>query len=1259
MKRKLFLWMLSLCGWLAAGVGMAQDFVNLTPKPYQLTAGTGTLALHEGFAVSTNRLPDSIAAQATFFARYILPDLKPEVKADDATATVQLAQVDGLEPEAYRLTIAADGVRLEASTATGFFYGFQTIGKVLTTANELPVCTVNDKPRFGYRGFMLDVARHFFPVHEIKKMLDLMARYKMNRFHWHLTDDQGWRLQIDKYPKLTTVGATAANCYVSSIDDGIYWTNQTYGPYFYSKQEVRDIVAYAAERHIEVIPEIEMPGHFCAAATAYPELSCTPYGTHSVQVTGGIYTDVMNVASPKARQFARDVIDEVMELFPGKYINIGGDECPTTAWQNNAECQALYEELGLAHYRQLQNHFVKDLADYIVAAGRKPIVWNEAISETGADVNLMKEAGVTVLCWSPAASSAKLAAQNGLNNVVTTYGPYYINRKQSTLPGEPSGAGSGTDNLQSVYAHEVLGTDVAASLQPFYTGVQGTFWTEHVADTAYLEYLALPRLFAVAEAGWTQRAAKNYADFQKRVTADAAWLEANGYNFCKHELLLGDEGGETGKVMPKAGTWYRIVTRATDVRQGTCIELLTASSPLVTQYAANGAQANRLWNNAQAAEGAENYDSQFWAFEEDPANPGKYAMVCKAAPDGSVNPSPTAQSNAGRWNYDPSTKNYNFVLGEAGYGQDGSNYYYTMRSDKLAGWYMNSSMAGQGYAVNLWTNAADGNGGLWTFVDPEAAGDGNVYDAFEPLEVGKVYRFSNSVAGFEGITLMDANTDSYLRHSADPYADNAWEVTAATVNADNSESVKLKNVQTGRFMTAPAAALTSRVGYPVSLNATGAELTLIYNKVRDEFTITSGAKNFYPVPATSQSLAGVIASGSENNESGMASRSQGAAWNIDEVRVVTFECTDTEGRTLGTFRRSVPVAEEAPAAPELPGHSLKSAAFDGNVCTAVYERTAYSVTTRCTDAAGALLAEDTRSVAVGETFTPDYGTFAYYTFASASETGPFVPACDTVLTAVYSTDALSGVKALGRVVSELQEGHSYVIYDTSPADAARIGYRNVIPDTKRVGQVGQIDDQTPYFTWTLTKSGTRWTVKNEYTGLYIPELGQSQQIIVGTTPGKFTFTLNADGKTWKIQGSNGQYWDGVVGGLTGWHTYGHAYQLFEYYAQPYYNVTLVCEDENGQPLADAVTEPVRAGGYYPLVVPSLADRTVVRIEGNEQLDAVSGHTTVCVVYSQPTGIAAAPVVASKAGNVYDLQGRRVSHAAAGLYIVNGRKVLVK
>jgi len=1258
MNRNVIFRLLVLCCFVA-GTVRAQDFVNLTPKPFQLTKGSGTLTLSEGFVVSTARLADSIVAQAEFFARHIVPDRRPVVKADDATAPVQLAQVEGMGPEAYQLTVTADGVRLEATTATGFFYGFQSIGKMMTAEGELPLCTIDDQPRFGYRGFMLDVARHFFPVHEIKKMLDLMARYKLNRFHWHLTDDQGWRLQIDKYPKLTTVGATAANCYVSSIDDGIYWTNRPYGPYFYTKQEVRDIVAYAAERHIEVIPEIEMPGHFCAAAAAYPELSCSPYGPHAVQVTGGIYSDVMNVASPKARQFAKDVIAEVMELFPGKYINIGGDECPTAAWEGNDECRALYRELGLTHYRQLQNHFVKELADFIIAAGRKPIVWNEALSAAGANVNLMKEAGVTVLCWNPAASSAKLAAQKGLDNVITTYGPYYINRKQSTLPGEPSGAGGGENNLRNVYDHEVLGTDVAASLQQYYTGVQGTFWTEHVADTAYLEYLALPRLFAVAEAGWTPRTAKNYADFQKRVTADAAWLEANGYNFCKHDLLFDEPGGEPEMVMPKPGTWYRLVTRATDVRRGTCIELLTAASPLVARYADKGAQADRLWNNAQAAEGADNYDCQFWCFEEDPARPGKYAIVCKADPGGSVNPVPTAQSNAGRWDYDASAKHYHFVLGEAGYGQDGANYYYTLRSDKLAGWYMNSSMAGQGYAVNLWTDAADGNGGMWTFVDPEAGGEAGRYDAFEPLEEGKLYRFRNNVSGFESTALVDANTDAYLRHSADPYADNAWRVVKATVNADNSETLRLQNVRTGRYLAAPAAAITSRVGYPVTLDASGADLTLIYNKERNEFTLASGAKNFFPVPAGSQTLAGVVASGSENNASGAASRSQGAAWTLDEVRVVTFRCSDTEGRMLGTFRRSVPVDEEAPAAPELPGHAVKAVAFDGDVCTAVYERTAFRVTVVCADEAGALLSEETTSVPVGETFTPTYGTFAYYTFRSATVGEAFVPVCDTVLTATYSTDAQSGVKALGRVVTALEDGHSYVLYDTSPADAARIGFRNVIPDTKRVGQVGQIDEQTPYFTWTLAKSGTRWTVRNEYTGLYVPELAQSQAIIAGHTPGKFTFTLNADGQTWKIQGSNGQYWDGVVGGLTGWHTYGHAYKIYEYFVQPYFDVTVVCEDENGTSLAADIVEPVRAGGYYPLVVPSFEGRTVVRIEGNGQLDAVNAPTTVKVVYSLPTGITALPAAGASQGRIYDLQGRRVNRARAGIYLIDGRKVLVE
>ncbi|MBR5813016.1 MAG: beta-N-acetylhexosaminidase, partial [Bacteroidaceae bacterium] len=286
----------------------AENTINLTPLPKQISMKQGTLTLPENFAISTNGLSEEMIDEVKKFAKAITTVREGNINIgndiQDALITVSLySGSTNIGDEGYKLDITTTGITLSANTAQGLYYGFQTIKKILppcvmaqvkdSNVNEytLPCLSIVDAPRFEYRGFMLDVARHYFEVEEIKRMLDVMSYYKMNRFHWHLVDDQGWRIQIDKYPKLTTIGATRSNSWSVDPIYGGYYTNEPYGPYFYTKEEAREIVEYAKERHIEVIPEVEFPGHACAALAAYPEFSCTPGGSHSVKVDGGIYSD--------------------------------------------------------------------------------------------------------------------------------------------------------------------------------------------------------------------------------------------------------------------------------------------------------------------------------------------------------------------------------------------------------------------------------------------------------------------------------------------------------------------------------------------------------------------------------------------------------------------------------------------------------------------------------------------------------------------------------------------------------------------------------------------------------------------------------------------------------------------------------------------------------------------------------------------------------------------------------------------------------
>ena len=1250
-------------------------FVNLTPKAKLMTTKAGELPLPEGFVVNTANLPDSLVAEATKFVAAInlATPLNATTASDDVTALIQMAiPSSALDAEGYKLSVKEDGVKVEASTSAGFYYAFQTLKKILpanvmagvkdeaVTAYALPYVNINDEPRFGYRGFMLDVARHFFTVEEVKRMIDIMAAYKMNRFHWHLTDDQGWRVEIKRYPKLTTVGATRANSWTVDINHGDYWTNEQYGPYFYTQEEIKDVVAYAKERHIEIIPEIDMPGHFVAAMTAYPEYSCWPEGAHALWVTGGISNDVLNVANPEAVQFAKNILEELCELFPYNQIHIGGDECPTSAWEGNALCQERYRELGLTNYRQLQSHFIKEIGEFLASKGKKMAMWNESITAGGADLDMMRETGATVYCWTPCQASAKKAAEMGLPNVVTEYSNgYYINRKQWST-GEPTGAGYGTDNLETVYNYVPVPSNISSSLLKYYTGVQGTFWTEHVANREYMEYLALPRLLAVAEAGWTQQKDKNFADFKKRFNADTKMLDYNGYEYGKHYVDKEAEGEGDGKVMPKTSTaeetyWYRIVTKATDARSGRCWELLSATSPLVSEHSGKNAAEGRIWTNAQAAEGDANYDYQQWSFEQSADYPGRYAIVCKAQPEGSLNPTPTAQNNSGRWNYDASTKHYAFVIGDGGYGTSGANYYYTVRSENISGWYLNSSMAGQGMAVNLWTNAADGSGGHWEFQPLFEIDDTPAVQGFEWLKEGSTYAFRNAVK--EGLSLADTKKATSLTYAEDRWANDAWEVIKSVINADSTQTVRLKNVGTKRYIAAPASNATSRIGHIVGIGATATDIVISLNPEGD-FTLMAGGKNFYPVSTTSPAYAGAISAGNPDNGTGLAIRPQGAAWKIEEVKVVTYTCEDEQGNALGTFTCSEPIGDETftPVLPEIKNHTYVRHDAERNVY--IYKREHYSLTLRAVDTYGGIISEIETSCGVGKTAVIIPEEYDYFTYeATTVEGNTLTPTSDTLIVHTYSTDAWSGVKSVGKAVNKLENGRSYLIYDTSPNATERIGFRNVAPSNLRVVRANTADDQTPYYTWTFEGSGKKFKVKNEYTGLYIPKLTQSGQIILSDKGDTFTFTLNADGETWKVMGTNSQYWDGVADGFTGWHTYGHPYKFYEYYVQPYFTVTVEFVNAEGTAVAPAQAKLVKAGESVTLVLPEVNGHAVKTIENAEAMEQVGAHATVKVIYEDVTGIDTLPTLTPADNAIYDLSGRRVKVAQKGIYIIGGKKVV--
>ena len=1091
------------CALFSTSQAQAQQFVNLTPVPMQMHVDKGVYRLPAQFTIGGAQLPDSIKAEAHKFVTDFNKSATGATaffnkKAEGAALELVHNQTlyKTLGQEGYKLSVTANGIRLESVTTSGFFYGLTSLKKMLpaciaagvkdekVATYELPLVQITDKPRFPYRGFMLDVARHFFSVQEVKKMLDVMAIYKLNKFHFHLTEDQGWRWEVKKYPKLTKVGAVASNTYVTSMEHGAYWTNQQYGPYFYTREDLKEIVAYAAAKHIEVIPEIDMPGHFSAAMAAYPEFSCNPDGVHRVETWGGVFTDVLNVANPKAVRFVKDILDELMSIFPSKNVHIGGDECPTTAWENNAECQAMYKKLNLTSYRQLQTHFIAEITDYLKSKGRKISVWNETVTEKGADLQLMKKTGATVYCWVPARKGAEIANSLGLPSIYTVYGPYYINRAprkdgwMKTLPG------NGSDHLKATYDEQP--TDFSHSI-----GVQGTFWTEHVATPDVMEFLALPRLIAVGEAGWSPQSKKNFNSFVQRMRADTTMLNYGGYSYDRAYLSENKTS--------------------------------TMSTPTVDAPAAL------------------------------PKN-------------------------------------------------------------------------------------------------------------------GQVYVVRNTVEGHAGAMLADAGQQQGLIHSnTGQNANNGWEVVNASAfdTKGGTMTVQLRNVTTQRFVGQPETQKVERFGFPVTMSKTPVKITLTYAPKTKDFTLASGGKFLFPVSASAPQLQGRVSSGS-GVDGDNAVRPQGTGWEFVPARAVTYRCVTTDGKELQTITEYLPTDATQVTVPQFKGYKVKGEVpqlQQGNEAqnfTIVYKKSKHLVFLDAINDDGTLLAQDTIAVSVGESVVIRAPKIDFFSLKDFPEEGiQLTPTDDVHRTIVYTTSALLGVKAVATPLKELKDGQQVLIYDFSTKDPKRAGFRNVASISGRVLQGGLNNGKaSPQFVWKVQKKGSRWQFFHPATGLFMPELKQSQKVIVAKEAGQFSASRNADG-TWKVQGTNGQYWDGVEGGMTGWHTYGHPYQFYTFVAAPYFRVTVRYVDTEGKSVLPSEQSIVPAGSEVTVVAPDIKDFMWKETSSTlRDLNRIDAHGEITVMYEKATGIGSVSAVnSSQPSSTYDLQGRRVEAARHGLFIVNGKKLL--
>ena len=520
--------------------------LSLIPLPASVQQGSGQFTFPAKVQLCVpSYTGDSVKAVAKRWAGNFTKSTGIKVSVGKkANAAIQLRLNSGLASEAYDLQVTRERIVIEAARPAGFFYALQTLNQLLPSravmagvkatdvqAWTLPVVTIKDHPRFEWRGFMLDEGRHFYGKEEIKKLLDVMAAYKLNRFHWHLTEDQGWRIEIKKYPRLTEVGAWR-NSKVLGWGE-VKPDGQRYGGY-YTQKDAREIVRYAQERFIEIVPEVDIPGHSQAAVAAYPEfLSCDPQNQHEVWLWQGVSPDVINVSHPQAVQFAKDVIDELTAIFPFRYIHLGGDECPTNKWEANEACRQQLASIGSKNFRDLQINFYRQLQDHIAqkpaSEQRQLIFWNEVLHGNTRPLGT----DITIMAWVGADGAAKDAAQRGMKTILSPQIPYYINRRQSNLPTEPRSQGHGTETVEAVYNYVPM-AGIPADLQQQYMGVQANFWTEWVEEASVVQYLMFPRLAAVAEAGWTPQQLRKYPDFLERLQAEAKYYELRGVDYGKH-----------------------------------------------------------------------------------------------------------------------------------------------------------------------------------------------------------------------------------------------------------------------------------------------------------------------------------------------------------------------------------------------------------------------------------------------------------------------------------------------------------------------------------------------------------------------------------------------------------------------------------------------------------------------------------------------------------------------------------------------------
>lgn len=497
---------------------------DIVPLPREVVPASGTPFVMDAGTVV---VPASgLEREAGFLVSYVreLTGLEMSVseRAGRKASAIRLSLDESLPSEGYCIEVAENGITLRGGTAAGVFYGVQTLRKSLPAGAaqsvSFPAVKISDAPRFAYRGMMLDCARHFFSVDFVKEFIDILALHDMNTFHWHLTDDQGWRIEIKALPQLTEVGAWRSGTVIgnnSDVDDEV-----RYGG-FYTQEEIRDVIAYAAERHVGIIPEIDLPGHMSAALATFPELGCTG-GPYKVGHKWGVYNDVLCVGNPATLEFVKTVLGEVADLFPSDVIHVGGDETPTVRWEACPKCQAV--QTG---GKTLQGWFTAQVVEFLASKGKKAICWDEMLG-MGADPS------VGIMSWR-GSTPGLMAAQQGHDVVMSPVTNCYFDYAQTKESAyEPSVMGSWPISVEKVYELEPAPDSLSAEALAHIKGVQANLWTEHVTCVQAAEYMLLPRAAALAEVQWAEPGSKDFDSFRSRIASVVKEYDRLGWKYALH-----------------------------------------------------------------------------------------------------------------------------------------------------------------------------------------------------------------------------------------------------------------------------------------------------------------------------------------------------------------------------------------------------------------------------------------------------------------------------------------------------------------------------------------------------------------------------------------------------------------------------------------------------------------------------------------------------------------------------------------------------